>query len=131
MAARVKGSAAMVTALAAAVADRQGLPDAEAPLSIVLDVVVEVDVALAAQARARARATGLPHNEARPWFARALIHALAEQAVDRIGAGWPAPRESPELTGDLGADVPHELSRSAALCRRGAADSGDRGRRDR
>src|SRR5690606_18786997 len=55
------------------------------------------------------RALGLRHNEARGAFATAVLDALADQAVDRIGAGWLAPREAPELAADLRADARAEL----------------------
>src|SRR5690606_1379098 len=85
-AARVKGSLAMVDVLAAAVADREEVPDEPVPIELE-DVTVEVTPELAAAARDRARALGLRHNEARGAFATAVLDALADQAVDRIGAG--------------------------------------------
>ncbi|WP_342787504.1 AAA family ATPase [Pseudonocardia kunmingensis] len=106
--ARVKGALAMVDVLAAAVADRQELPAGPVPVELD-DVTVEITRELAAAARGRARATGQRHNEARATFAAALLDALAEQAVDRIGAGWLAPRESPELAADLRIDARAEL----------------------
>jgi DNA helicase IV len=113
-AARVKGALTMVDVLAAAVAHRQELP--EEPLPIELDdVTVEITADVAAVARARARATGERHNPARTTFAVELLDALAEQAVDRIGAGWLAPRESPELAADLYADARAELRVHPAL----------------
>ncbi|WP_252439337.1 UvrD-helicase domain-containing protein [Pseudonocardia humida] len=112
--ARVKGSAAMVDVLAAAVADRQELPDEPMPVELE-DVTVELDRGIAERARARARATGALHNEARPVFRAAVLDALAEQAVDRIGTGWLAPRESPELAADLRADARAELRATPAL----------------
>ena len=107
-AARVKGSLAMVDVLAAAVADREEVPDEPVPIELE-DVAVEVTPELAAAARDRARALGLRHNEARGAFATAVLDALADQAVDRIGAGWLAPREAPELAADLRADARAEL----------------------
>jgi DNA helicase IV len=112
--ARVKGSLAMVGVLAAAVADRQEVPAEPVPVELD-DVTVEITAELAAAARERARAAGLRHNEARPVFAAAVLDALAEQAVDRIGAGWLAPREVPGLAADLRADVRSELRGSARL----------------
>jgi DNA helicase IV len=113
-AARVKGSTAMVGVLAAAVADRQELPAEPLPIELD-DVTVELDRGIAERARARARATGALHNEARPVFRAAVLDALAEQAVDRIGAGWLAPREAPELAAELRADARDELAASPAL----------------
>jgi DNA helicase IV len=104
----------MVDVLAAAVAGRQELP-AE-PLAVELeDVTVEITAELAAAARERARATGARHNTGRPVFAAALLDGLADQAVDRIGAGWLAPREAPELAAELRADARAELRGHPAL----------------
>jgi DNA helicase IV len=119
-AAAVKGSIAMVDMLAAAVADRQELPDEPWPIELD-DVTVEVDREVAAQARERARATGALHNEARPVFVGALLDALAERAVDQIGAGWLAPRETPELAAELRTDARDELRAHPAL--RAAVDA--------
>jgi DNA helicase IV len=107
-AARVKGSLAMVQVLAAAVADRQEVPAEPIPVELD-DVTVEITADIAAAARERARAGHRRHNEARPVFAAAVLDALAEQAVDRIGAGWLAPREVPELAGQLRAASRAEL----------------------
>ena len=114
--ARVKGALAMVDALAAAVADRQELPDEPVPVELD-DVTVEITAEIAEAARERARATGQRHNEARGVFAAAVLDALAEQAVDRIGAGWLAPREAPELAADLRTDAHAELHGHADLHR--------------
>ncbi|GGM51081.1 DNA helicase [Longimycelium tulufanense] len=110
---RVKGSLVMVEMLAAAVADRQELP--EVPIEIELeDVVVELDREVAAQARERARATGLRHNDARPIFRDQLIAGLTERAVDKIGEGWLEPADH-ALRAEFAADVCRELSRSSQL----------------
>jgi DNA helicase IV len=104
----------MIDVLAAAVADREELPDEPLPVELD-DVTVEIDRKIAERARAKARATGALHNEARPAFRAAVLDALAEQAVDRIGAGWLAPREAPELAADLRADALAELRTTPAL----------------
>lgn len=84
-AAEVKGRAAMADALAAAVRDRQALPD-----SVIVidheDGELRLDAGMAQEARRRARETRLPHNLARPHFAFRVIDALTGQLVDRIGA---------------------------------------------
>ncbi|MER6840940.1 HelD family protein [Streptomyces platensis] len=84
-AAEVKGRAAMADALAAAVRDRQALPD-----SVIVidheDGELRLDADMAQEARRRARETRLPHNLARPHFAFRVIDALTGQLVDRIGA---------------------------------------------
>jgi DNA helicase IV len=85
-AAEVKGRAAMVDVLAAAVRDRQEVP--AGPLEIVADghERLVLDPATCAAARDWARRTGRPHNEARDRFRLEIIHALARQLADRIGA---------------------------------------------
>ena len=83
-AAAVKGGAAMAEALAAHLRDRQALPD---PALVIEhdDGVLILTQEIAAAARERARLTQLPHNLARPHFAFAVIDALTEQLVDRLG----------------------------------------------
>lgn len=83
-AAAVKGRAVMAEVLAAHLADLQALPD---PALVVYheDAVLVLDRETVAAARERARATRLPHNLARPHFAFAVIDALTEQLVERLG----------------------------------------------
>ncbi|GAA2779744.1 HelD family protein [Streptomyces showdoensis] len=86
-AAAVKGSAVMAGALAAAVRDRQQVPERGEPLTVPHedgDLVIDWDMAL--EARHKARETFLPHNLARPYFVFQVLDALAEQLADRIGA---------------------------------------------
>jgi len=110
----IKGRLAMVDLLRAAVADRQELP--ETPVKIRLDdSTVEIDEYVAGKARERARSTGRVHNRAREVFHDSLVLTLAELAVDRIGAGWLHARDTPELAGDLAADVRRELVSSTEL----------------
>jgi DNA helicase IV len=110
----IKGGLGMVDIISAAVADRQELPDT--PIEIELDdVTVEIDEIVAGKARERARGRGLVHNRAQEVFHEGLVLALAEQAVDRIGEGWLNVRETPDLAGDLAADVRRELITSDAL----------------
>ncbi|GAA4916009.1 DNA helicase IV [Actinomycetospora succinea] len=86
-AARSKGSLAVLDVLAAAIADRQRLP--EEPVAIELqDLTVRIDAATAEWARDEARATGLPHNEARATFREIVVYVLTERAIGRIGKGW-------------------------------------------
>src|SRR3981081_1028488 len=64
---RLKGSLKMLDVLAAAVADRQRLP--EHPVAIELaDVTVRIDAGVAEWARDEARKSGQPHNDARSLF---------------------------------------------------------------
>ncbi|MFC5138850.1 RNA polymerase recycling motor ATPase HelR [Actinomycetospora rhizophila] len=87
VAARAKGSLAILDVLAAAIADRQELPPE--PVEIELsDVTVRIDAPTAEWAREEARATGLPHNEARVTFREIVVYVLTERAIGRIGRGW-------------------------------------------
>ncbi len=110
---RVKGGAEMVQVLAAAVADRQELPDE--PIGIELsDVTVPLDREMAARVRERARASGLRHNPARRVLREALVDELVERAVELIGQGW-LDAEDAELRADFAADVRFELSAHTGL----------------
>ncbi len=110
----LKGSLRMVDLVRAAVRNREEVP--ETPIEIELDdVTVEIDVSVAGRARERARGSGRTHNRAQEVFRDALVLELAEQAVDRIGAGWLDVRDTPDLAGDLAADVRRELISSSAL----------------
>jgi DNA helicase IV len=111
---RVKGGLRMVDVLAAAVADRQEVPDTSIEIELE-DVTVEITAEITARARERARASGARHNQARPTFRDSLILDLSEQAVSRIGGDWLDVRDLPEVAGDLRADVRRELSRSREL----------------
>ncbi|WP_211323174.1 RNA polymerase recycling motor ATPase HelR [Amycolatopsis palatopharyngis] len=105
---RLKGSLKILDVLAAAVADRQRLPDD--PLSIDLaDVTVRIDVETAQWAREEARASGLPHNEARAVFTEIVTYVLTERAIARIGRGW-LTREDREGWEQLRADLLAELA---------------------
>lgn len=86
-AARLKGSLKILDVLAAAVADRQRLP--EQPVAIELsDVTVRIDAEIAQWARDEARGSRRPHNEARAVFSEIISWALTERAIGRIGKGW-------------------------------------------
>ncbi|WP_243789313.1 helicase [Saccharopolyspora gloriosae] len=116
---RIKGDGAMVEVLAAAVADRQETP--ARPIEIGLsDVTVPLDHELADAARERARASGALHNAANEVFGEALLHGIADRAVDLIGDGW-LEDEDVALRADLLADVRFELSGNAEFRR--AVDS--------
>ncbi|MCP2288206.1 RNA polymerase recycling motor ATPase HelR [Nocardia amikacinitolerans] len=107
-AARLKGSLKILDVLAAAVADRQRLP--EHPVSIELkDVTVRIDAPTAEWAREEARASGLPHNEARAVFGEIVTYVLTERAIARIGRGW-LTRDDREAWEQLRADLLAELA---------------------
>ena len=86
-AARLKGSLKVLDVLAAAVADRQRLPEHPLPIELA-DVTVRIDAETAQWARQEARASGLPHNEARAVFREIVTWVLTERAIARIGRGW-------------------------------------------
>jgi DNA helicase IV len=107
-AARLKGSLKILDVLAAAIADRQRLP--ERPLPIELgDITVRIDAETAEWAREEARASGLPHNEARAVFTEIVTYVLTERAIARIGRGW-LTREDREAWEQLRADLLKELA---------------------
>jgi DNA helicase IV len=107
-AARLKGSLKILDVLAAAVADRQRLP--EHPLPVELgDVTVRIDAETAQWAREEARESGLPHNEARAVFTEIVTYVLTERAIARIGRGW-LTREDRQAWQQLRADLLKELA---------------------
>ncbi|HKD98195.1 MAG TPA: ATP-binding domain-containing protein [Micromonosporaceae bacterium] len=111
-AAEVKGRATMADVLAAALADRQRVPDE--PWEIEVDrEVLYLDAYTVDLARRRTRGTELPHNEARPLFARLIVRALAEQLADRVGAD-PLGGENLLGAGDVEA-VAEDLAASAPV----------------
>jgi len=86
--AAVKGDLRMVEVLAAAVTDRQRVPEA--------DVVVEtggqrlrLDPATCERARRLARDSGTPHNQARAIFRDELVEALTDQLVAALTRDLP------------------------------------------
>jgi DNA helicase IV len=85
--AQLKGSLAMLDVLAAAVADRQRLPEDPLPIAVG-GVGLQIDPETADWAREEARASGRPHNEARAVFAEIVTYVLTERAMSRIGRGW-------------------------------------------
>ena len=85
--AKIKGSLQMLDVLAAAVADRQRVPDE--PLIIELsDVTTRIDAETAQWALEEARGSGHPHNQARSVFVDIITYVLTERAIARIGKGW-------------------------------------------
>jgi DNA helicase IV len=112
-AARLKGSLEILDVLAAAVADRQRLP--EQPLPVELGgVVTRIDAGTAEWAREEARASGLPHNEARAVFTEIVTYVLTERAIARIGRDWLS-REDREAWERLRADLVAELAQDEAF----------------
>lgn len=84
-AAELKGRHAMADVIAAAVRDRQAVPDEP----IVLDVehvTLRLDRVTCTRAREAARRSRRLHNQARPVFERALLTQLTEQAAEQLRA---------------------------------------------
>ncbi|BBY18734.1 RNA polymerase recycling motor ATPase HelR [Mycolicibacterium litorale] len=107
----VKGSLRILDVLAAAVADRQRVP--EQPMVIELpDVTVQIDPDTAQWAIEEARGSGLPHNHARKVFRETVEWVLTERAVSRIGRGWLS-RSDKGAWEELRADVLEDLADSA------------------
>ncbi len=112
-AARLKGSLKILDVLAAAVADRQRVP--EHPLTIELaDVTLRIDAEIAGWARDEARKSGQPHNDARSVFIDVITWALTERGIARIGRGW-LTREDKVVWERLRADLIHELDENEAF----------------
>jgi DNA helicase IV len=111
--ARTKGSLRILDVLAAAVADRQRLPEHPVPIELA-DVTVHVDAETAQWAREEARASGLPHNEARAVFTEIVTYVLTERAIARIGRGW-LTRKDRKAWEELRADLLTELAEGDAF----------------
>ncbi|MBO0676554.1 helicase [Mycolicibacterium sp. S2-37] len=111
--ARAKGALSILAVLAAAVADRQRLPDE--PILIELsDVTVRIDAPTAEWARQEARDLGLPHNDSRAKFREIITYVLTERAVSRIARGWLS-REDTNALADLRSDITDELAENEQL----------------
>lgn len=83
--AALKGRAVLAEVLALAVRDRQWVPDE--PLEIEVErEALTLDPETVRAARDRVRRTERPHNLARALFDVEIVHALAEQVAERIGA---------------------------------------------
>ncbi|MDT5213589.1 MAG: hypothetical protein QOK18_1828 [Mycobacterium sp.] len=106
-AARLKGSLKILDVLAAAIADRQRLPEHPVPIDL-SDVTVRIDAETAEWARDEARKTGLPHNEARAVFLDVVTYVVTERAIARIGKGW-LTRDDRHAWEQMRADVLNEL----------------------
>jgi DNA helicase IV len=106
--ARIKGSLGMLDVLAAAIADRQRVPEEPIPIELE-DVTGRIDAGTAGWARDEARASGLPHNEARPVFDEIVTYVVVERAVSRIGQGWLS-RSDDAARDDLRSQVRRELA---------------------
>ncbi|HWC84841.1 MAG TPA: RNA polymerase recycling motor ATPase HelR [Pseudonocardiaceae bacterium] len=116
-AARIKGSRIMLNVLAAAVADRQRLPEQPIPIELG-GVTSRIDAETAEWARDEARASDLPHNEARAVFTDIITYVLTERAIPRIGRGWLTRTDKPaweQLRSDLLIELAGNDAFTAAL----------------
>ncbi|PZF83578.1 helicase, partial [Micromonospora endophytica] len=84
--AAVKGRPVMVEVLANAVRDRQPVLDEPVEIELPQREILLLDPATVHAARERARHSGRPHNLARAVFDIEIVHALADQVAERIGA---------------------------------------------
>jgi DNA helicase IV len=82
--AEIKGRPAMAGVLAAAIRDRQRVPDEPMQVSFERETLW-LDRKTYEQARAQARRSGKLHNAARTIFERAIVDALAAQVAELIG----------------------------------------------
>lgn len=105
---KIKGSLRILDVLAAAIADRQRLPEQPVPIEL-RDVSVRIDAETAQWAREEARASGLPHNEARAVFTDIITYVLTERAAARVGRGW-LTRKDGEAWQNLKEDLAKELA---------------------
>jgi DNA helicase IV len=112
-AARVKGSLRILDVLAAAIADRQRLPEQPLPIELA-DVTVRIDAGTAEWAQEEARASELPHNEARAVFREIVTYVLTERAISRIGRGW-LTRDDKAAWEDMREDLTAELADNSAF----------------
>jgi DNA helicase IV len=102
-AATVKGDLRMAGVLAAAVRDRQELPEDAVELQAG-GYLLTLDRQACELARRRAREAGLPHNQARTLFQAALLDALARQVAERISEGLVDPTLEEEWLEGIGVD---------------------------
>lgn len=112
-AAQLKGSRKILDVLAAAIADRQRLPEHPIPIELA-DVTVRIDAETAQWAREEARASGRPHNQARAVFTDIVTYVLTERAIARIGRGW-LTRKDRQAWEELRSDLLGELAGNASF----------------
>jgi DNA helicase IV len=84
-AAEIKGRIAMTEVIAAAVRDRQRVPDDVLEIQFERETLT-LDRQTCERARARARRSRRAHNVAKPLIVPVILDALARQYADRIGA---------------------------------------------
>jgi len=115
--ARIKGSLKILDVLAAAIADRQRLPQDPLPIEL-SGITVDIDAETAEWARQEARDSGQPHNEARAVFSEIVTYVLTERAIARIGRGWLTRQDRQaweQMRGNLLAELADSAQFNAAL----------------
>ena len=110
---RLKGSLKMLDVLAAAIADRQRLPENPIPIDLA-DVTLQIDEETAQWAREEARGGQRPHNEARGVFIDIVTYVLTERAIARIGRGW-LTRDDKKAWEQLRSDLTRDLAENASF----------------
>ncbi|MEH0935853.1 HelD family protein [Micromonospora psammae] len=85
-AAALKGRAVLAEVLAAAVRDRQWVPDEALEIELPQQEILRLEPETVREARDRVRRADRPHNLARALFDVEIVHALAGQVAERIGA---------------------------------------------
>jgi DNA helicase IV len=103
-AAEVKGRASMVDILAAAVRDRQRVPEPVLEIEVEREIL-RLDRKTCTEARARARRSRRPHNQARRIFVAELLNALTRQVARRLGEDLLDPRDLDDIKAELTADA--------------------------
>ncbi|MGW9195575.1 HelD family protein [Micromonospora chersina] len=84
--AALKGRLVLAEVLANAVRDRQWVPEEPLEIELPQREILTLDPETVRQARDRVRRTERPHNLARALFDIEIVHALADQVAERIGA---------------------------------------------
>jgi len=103
-AAEIKGRGSMVDILAAAVRDRQRVPEPVLEIEVEREML-RLDRKTCTEARARARRSRRPHNQARRIFVTELLDALTRQVARRLGEDLLDPRDLDDIRAELSADV--------------------------
>jgi DNA helicase IV len=83
--AEIKGRTVMAEVLAAAVRDRQRVPDEPLPIKITGGETLMLEPETVRRARERIRRLGKQHNLSRQLFDTEIVHALTQQIADKIG----------------------------------------------
>ncbi|MFF4809732.1 HelD family protein [Micromonospora chersina] len=84
--AALKGRLVLAEVLGNAVRDRQWVPEEPLEIELPQREILTLDPETVRQARDRVRRTERPHNLARALFDIEIVHALADQVAERIGA---------------------------------------------